>query len=950
MKAVVMAGGEGSRLRPLTCNRPKPLVPLCNKPVMEYIIELLKRHGVEQVLVTLHYLANEIVSYFGDGSDWGIQMIYSVEDEPLGTAGSVKKVENYLNDTFIIISGDCLTDFDLTSAMQFHRDKQSLATIMLARVDNPLEYGVVITDEQLRIRRFLEKPSWGEVFSDTVNTGIYVFEPEVFDYMEADKQYDFSKDLFPRLMEKGCPMYGYIGSGYWSDIGNLQQYRQAHQDLFDGRAQATLPGKRAAKDVWIGEGTEIHPTVVIRGPAVIGRNCRVKEGAEIEEMSAIGDNCLLEEGAGIHRSILWNNVFVGRKSRITGSTVCRGVTVKGGSQLNEGVILGDKCFVGSGAVIHPQVKVWPDKNIEAGATVTMSLIWGIRWPGSLFGQQGISGLANIEITPEFALKLGAAYGAFLEKGATVTTSRDAHPASRMFNRAIICGLISVGCNVYDLRVCPTPVARYTIRNSGLKGGIHSRIAPDDPRAVLIEFFDPRGINANKTTERRIENLFFREDFRRTSLDEVGVIEFPSRAVDEYQEGFFNNIDAEVVRRANFKVVIDYLFGNASLVLPQMLGKLGCESVAINAYLDAAKGRQAHTDSAKGLQQLSNIVTTLDANLGVVLDLDAESLVIIDENGAIISGQRLLSLMVLLTLRQAQNAIVAVPVTAPAILERLAHDYHGKIIRTKTDGRSLMHTAQLGERKIHLAGRENGSFTFPQFQPSFDAMFAFARLLQLMAQEKQPLSELVKLIPPFFQQEAMVDCPRLHKGRVMRRLIEQSRNRPMDLIEGIKVFYETGWILAVPEPTAPFLRLVAEGDTESHAQALIDDYTRKIQEIIASEEPEEVPKRVERKSRRHGPNGTALATVEATKLPDEKAFHFWAPGRYLGVRATSFRDFIDTVLYIDRESLEYHMDRGDFINWFEYELENETLANKMRALRERQLRGEELRTELLKIIR
>ncbi|NDD29184.1 MAG: hypothetical protein EB084_13045 [Proteobacteria bacterium] len=943
-----MAGGEGSRLRPLTCNRPKPLVPLCNKPVMEYIIELLKRHGVDTVIVTLHYLANEIVSYFGDGSDWGVQMIYSVEDEPLGTAGSVKKVESYLTDTFIIISGDCLTDFDLSQAVEAHRQRASSATMVLARVDNPLEYGVVILDEAQRVSRFLEKPSWGEVFSDTVNTGIYVLEPEVFDYMEVDHPYDFSKDLFPQLMEEGLSVHGHVASGYWSDIGSLQSYRQAHHDLIEGRVQATLPGKRAAKDVWVGEGTEIHPSVVLRGPAVIGRNCRIKQGAEVEELSVIGDNCMLEEGASVQRSVLWNNVFVGRKAKVTGSTVCRGVTIKGSSLVSEGVILGDKCFIGSGAVIHPQVKIWPDKNIEAGATVNMSIIWGIRWPGSLFGQQGISGLANIEITPEFALKLGAAYGAFLEKGATVTTSRDAHPASRMFNRALICGLISVGCNVLDLRVCPAPVARYTIRSSGLKGGVHSRIAPEDARAVVIEFFDARGINTNKTAERRIENLFFREDFRRTSLDEVGVIDFPARAIDQYQEGFFKKIDVDVVRRGSFKVVIDYVFGNPSLVLPGLLGRLGCESVALNAYVDAGRGRTVPFDRNRSLRQLSDIVATLDAHLGVLMDLDAESLVLVDDKGTILAPSQLLALMVMLTLRRTKNAIIAVPLTAPSMLERLANEHQGKIIRTKTDGRSLMHTAQLGEKKIHFAGRETGSFIFPQFQPSFDAMFALARLLEMMAQEKLRVSELMALVPPFHQREATVDCPRAEKGRVMRTLIEENRARPIELIEGVKVYFDSGWVLAIPDPVEPTLRLLAEGASDDEAQVLVDTWAARVKTLLTAPEGE-VAARPERRTRQQRLNN-ARTLAESSAVPIEKAFHFWTPGRYLGVRATSFREFIDTITYIDRESLEYHMARGDFVNWLEYELGNSALANKMRALGERELRGEDLRGELLKLVR
>jgi mannose-1-phosphate guanylyltransferase / phosphomannomutase len=391
-----MAGGEGTRLRPLTLNRPKPLVTLCNKPVMEYIIELLKRHGIDTIVVTLHYLANEVISYFGDGSDWGVQLIYSVEDVPLGTAGSVKRVEQYLDETFLLISGDALTDIDLTRALEFHETHDALCTLVLTRSDNPLEYGVVITDENKRIRMLLEKPSWSEVLSDTVNTGIYILEPDLLDELEADRPSDFCKDLFPALLERRETLYGYVATGYWCDIGTLGQYLQAHVDLFEGRVRAELPGRRAALDVWVGEGTEIHPSVQLRGPVVVGRNCRIREGAIIESHTALGDNCLVEQGATVSRSVLWSNVFVGARATLHGAVVGRGVTLKDGVGLNEGVVVGDKCFVGSGAVLHADVKVWPEKTIEAGANLNISLIWGIQWPGSLFGTSGICGLANIE--------------------------------------------------------------------------------------------------------------------------------------------------------------------------------------------------------------------------------------------------------------------------------------------------------------------------------------------------------------------------------------------------------------------------------------------------------------------------------------------------------------------------------------------------------------------------
>ena len=214
MKAVIMAGGEGTRLRPLTSQCPKPLTPALNVPIMEHIVLLLKEHNIDEIVVTLHYLADEIEGYFGDGSEWGVTFHYSVEDTPLGTAGSVKKAEEYLKDEpFIIISGDALTDIDIDKAIKYHRDKNSMATIVLSHVPNPLEFGVVITDDEGHIRRFLEKPSWGEVFSDTVNTGMYILEPSIFDYMEQGKSYDWSQDIFPQMLAEEKPMFGYVMDG-----------------------------------------------------------------------------------------------------------------------------------------------------------------------------------------------------------------------------------------------------------------------------------------------------------------------------------------------------------------------------------------------------------------------------------------------------------------------------------------------------------------------------------------------------------------------------------------------------------------------------------------------------------------------------------------------------------------------------------------------------------------
>src|SRR5947207_4246633 len=252
-----MAGGEGTRLRPLPSNQPKPMVPIVGKPCMEHILELLRDHGFREVVITVAFMPQAIRSYFGDGDALGLEIEYSVEESPLGTAGSVRLASGVLDETFLVISGDALCDVDLSEIVRTHQEKNAAVTIGLKSVENPLEFGIVVTDEEGRIERFLEKPSWSQVFSDTINTGIYVLDPDVLRHVPADRPYDFSKELFPFLLEMGRPLYGQVFDGYWQDIGNLDQFRQANFDALDESVKLNVPGIRIRGNVWLGEGVEI---------------------------------------------------------------------------------------------------------------------------------------------------------------------------------------------------------------------------------------------------------------------------------------------------------------------------------------------------------------------------------------------------------------------------------------------------------------------------------------------------------------------------------------------------------------------------------------------------------------------------------------------------------------------------------------------------------------------
>jgi mannose-1-phosphate guanylyltransferase / phosphomannomutase len=830
MKAVVMAGGEGSRLRPLTSSRPKPLAPVANKPVMHHIVDLLRRHGITEIVATLHYLADEIENYFGDGSEMGVAMHYVVEDTPLGTAGAVKLAEEFLGgERFVIISGDALTDMDLTDLLSFHERTGAKGTIALQRVSNPLEFGVVVTDDTGRINRFLEKPSWGEVFSDTINTGIYVLEPEIFEYMEAGKTYDFSRDIFPFMMRDGKPLFGYVSSAYWSDIGNLQQYQQANYDALAGAVRVEIPGTQVAHGVWIGENTRVHPEARIHGPVCLGRDVTVEHGAVIEELTAVGDSSIVATGARLHRAVLWEGEYIGEGSTLAGCTLADRVIVKERVSIAEGAVIGRRSTLGAGSTVPANIKLWPDKSVASGAIVSMSLIYGIKWPGSLFGADGISGLANIEITPEFALKLGQALGSALQPGQTVMTSRDAHPASRLMNRCVIAGLLSVGINVQDLREMPTPMSRFTVRMSG-DAGVHTGISPNDPAQFLIEFFDSSGVNIDKNLERKIENIFFREDFRRTPMERVGVLDFPERSLEGYTAAFLTALAPQAIAGANMRVVIDYAFGSASVILPRILSNLGVDMIALNAFFDNAKVLTFGENRHRYLQQLSNVTTSLSATLGILLDQHGETLALVDDRGRVIEGSRLLALLTVLVAQCVPSAHIAVPVMAPVAIEEIAAAHGATVIRMRSDRRSLMAFAEREGSSLAFASGANYEVIFPEFQPVFDSLYAAAKVMEMLARQGRALSEIVDELPASHLASRRVQCPWERKGQIMRRLLDEHHGENIELTDGIRIGREDGWVLVLPDASDPIFNVYAEGNSDDQAAKHADQFATRIEEL------------------------------------------------------------------------------------------------------------------------
>ena len=826
MKAVVMAGGEGSRLRPLTIRRPKPMVPIAGKPVMEHILNLLKRHGITEVVVTVQYLASNIEDYFGNGSQLGMRITYSREDVPLGTAGSVKNAEEQLTEPFIVISGDALTDYNLTELINYHNEKKSLATLLLAHVHNPLEYGVIITNEDGHISQFLEKPSWGEVFSDTINTGIYVLDPQIFSYLEKNKPFDFSQELFPMMLRKGDPLFGYVAqTGYWCDVGNLSEYMRANADALLGHVEVEIPAKNIGNNIWCEEGVEISEGAQLYGPVYLGHDCKVRPGAIIHGPSSIGHYTIVDERSQVDRSVVWNSSYIGERSELRGAIVGSSSSIKSKAVMFEGSVIGDNSIIQEGAIIQPNIKIWPDKEIEAGAVINTSIIWGSQGRRGLFSRYGVSGLVNVDITPEFATKLGATYGAILPRGAVISLNRDTYRTSRMIKRGINAGLPSAGINVHDINQVPIPVARYYIRNTESAGGVHVRVSPYDQRVIDIKIFDQYGLDINKTVERKIENLFFREDYRRVYIDEIGAIEVleNSDVSGRYLEGFNKVINSEIIRQRKFQLVVDYAHSSAMQLLPDIFTKLGCEVIVLNTNSDEAPSSSTVDAVNKDMQRMATISLALNTDIGIRIDPGAERINVVDDRGRVLDGMKMLAVLTSLILRQQRGGTVAAPVTAPSALQHLAKRYDGYIQHTKVLPHALMTAA--GREGVILGGDGRGGFVFPALQPAFDGMLAIVKLLELLATFQVKLSDVVDDLPTYYMSTTRVTCPWESKGKVMRILSEQYREHRAKPIDGIKIDLGKEWVLVLPDADSPLFHVVAESISNEQAQALAEKYAR-----------------------------------------------------------------------------------------------------------------------------
>ena len=639
MKAVILAGGEGSRLRPLTLGRPKPMTPLFGKPVLGHILDLLRRHGITDIAVTLRYLPAVVTDYFGDGREAGVRLTYFTEDVPLGTAGGVKRCMDFLGEEdFLVISGDAVCDLDLTAFMALHQSRRGVASLALCRRAEPLEYGLVRTDDASRITGFVEKPGWGQVDTELVNTGIYILSRRAMDHVPEGEEFDFGKDLFPRLLAGGETLCGWEIPGYWQDMGDCGAYLDSAIDALEGKVEL---------DLTAGAG-QVPAGVELRRPCWVGRRVSLAPGSIVGPYAVLGEGTTVETGAVVQRSVLLG-AHVGEGAEVTGAILCKGAVVRRRAMVGTGAVLGEEAVAEDEAIVAPGVKLWPGRRVAEGAKATASLVAAGQGVPLRFSAGGaLRGTAGEELTAEIMLSLGALLG---EEG-RVALGWAGGEAAALLGRSAACGVTAAGGEAI---ICDAPCASAGAWLGRLYGLPVTLFVQQDGDTAEVRLFDEKGLPLSRSRQRKLEGALLRGEATRVPASRVGRFQ----QINGAGPGCAGET-ARVSRLSSMPLrplAVQVEKGEgANDILTAALTALGCQ-------VSRGSGRGKPTFSA---------------------DWGGFRLTVWDEEGRRIGPDRLLVLLTRIEMENGEKTAV-LPAWAPTAAETVAEGLGGRLLRLGRDG-------------------------------------------------------------------------------------------------------------------------------------------------------------------------------------------------------------------------------------------------------------------------
>ncbi len=825
MKAIVMAGGEGTRLRPLTCGVPKPMVTLLDKPILEYTVELLARHGIRDMAFTLMYKPSVIIDYFKDYADANIE--YFIEDEPLGTAGSVKNASGFVtgspkseafrgdvtgsqksevfrgdvmgspkseafrgddSGTFIIISGDALCDIDLTDALRYHRNSGAAATIVLKKMGSPLDYGVVISGGDGSVERFVEKPGWEDVFSDTINTGLYILEQEVLDLIPEARQFDFAKDLFPLMLEREIPMVGYLAKGYWCDVGNIESYVKAHEDILKGAVDVHIKGTCAA-GIYVGEGADISSSSLIQAPCYIGEGAFIGEGASIGAYSSIGSGVRIGSRSNIKRSVVHEGARIGRNTKLSSCVIGRGSTLGERCSVYEGGVVGDRCTLAGDNIVSPHVKIWPEKWLSAGISANENIVWGFGERAGFLGKNGFVGDIGADITP---LRLGRIFGAAAEymSGKSVAVSSDGTAFGDAVMKQAVGVFTQSGVDVYTLRGALKPVCAQVAALLG--AGLCVSVKSQKRIKLYADLFEPDIFILSKETRKKIEGKYFAQGENLADRS-CGKETHVGAAETLYINTVYNSIDTASIKNTSLGILV----------------RGGKEVDAFAARVFKECGLKVVRQQEDLAVPVADLLKDEDLDFAVRISRNATFGSLYLPDGRVLGEGDFETIAYYLIFSDVDNSSVKLPSGVSRSVSSMA------------DIMGMKYSYVSEQEALRSISRDNRRMLF-------DGVFAVCRLAEHIARTGISLDEIAAMIEPEHRRVREISCGWDDIGRVIKTVYQQGGAHAA---EGLRLDEENGYGYICPHSTHPKIIVRTEGFTEEYAEELCEKYTDMVRKII-----------------------------------------------------------------------------------------------------------------------
>ncbi len=755
MKAIVMAGGEGTRLRPLTEGRPKPMVDLLGRPVLERAVEHLRSCGVTDICFTLRYLPGTVEDWFGDGEKFGVSITHRVESEPLGTAGGVRACRDFIGDEeILILSGDAVCNFDLCLLREFYEKRRAEAVIALYEHPEPTGFGLVIADEDGRVASFSEKPSWERVVTGNVNTGIYILSPEVVDMIPEETPYDFGKDLFPRLLREGRKLYAVSCQGYWCDMGTPEAYLQCCADAAAGRIGLDLHAPETEKGIW---SASPLTGVLVTPPVYVGEGCVLEPGARL------GPNAVLSAGSRVGRnSIVRDSVLTGARvgagCLIEGSILSRDALVGSGARLGRGCVVGDGARVGDGAVLAPGVRIWNDRQAAPGARLSRSVTGDTpSEPARFASSSRLTGHLALSLTPEAALSLGAVLGREGRVGVALQGAQGA----RLISDALLCGITASGGEGVRL-------------DAGFEaqlGGVAKLFALDaaafvrqEGESIALTFLTGSGTAVDTALRRKLESALTGEH-PRVSPD-IGPVSSVSGTARAYISGVIDEVRA-----------VSPAKGTVTLAVTGS----GVENKALRCALAGLGFTVGKSRSGTASFAVSRGGFALTAR---------------DEQGRELDARHTLACAALAAMRLGISPLAA-PEDLPDAAERLGVRFGVKLV---TSAEERWRELWRGQRWLR------------------DACVEAALIAAAMAKDGTELSRLAADLPPFATAERRVEL-KVSRARAMELLRAGGAEMASELTGGLRFTSSRGSVRVAPTFDGSALRMLAEAENAEIADEL-----------------------------------------------------------------------------------------------------------------------------------